>query len=40
MYELDPSNRLVIRNLIQAHKALGNDQKETFYRNAEKNSVK
>ena len=40
MYELDPTNRVVVRNLIQAYKALGNDQKETFYLNAEKNSVK
>ena len=36
MYEIEPQNRQVIRNLIQAYKTLGNDQKETFYRDAEK----
>lgn len=36
MYEIQPENRLVIRNLIQAYKTLGNDQKETFYREAGK----
>ena len=36
MYEIEPQNRQVIRNLIQANKTLGNDQKETFYRDAEK----
>ena len=36
MFEIEPTNRQVIRNLIQANKTLGNDQKETFYRDAEK----
>ena len=40
MYEIQPENRLVIRNLIQAYKTLGNDQKETFYREAEKKTLK
>lgn len=40
MYELDSSNKQIIRNLIQAYKTLGNDQKETFYRDAEKKLVK
>lgn len=40
MYEIQPENRQVIRNLIQAYKTLGNDQKETFYRDAEKKLVK
>ncbi|MFV0191460.1 tetratricopeptide repeat protein [Empedobacter falsenii] len=40
MYEIQPENRLVIRNLIQAYKTLGNDQKENFYRDAEKKLVK
>ncbi|WP_413532410.1 tetratricopeptide repeat protein [Empedobacter brevis] len=40
MHEIQPENRQVIRNLIQAYKTLGNDQKETFYRDAEKKLVK
>ncbi|MFV0170153.1 tetratricopeptide repeat protein [Empedobacter falsenii] len=40
MYEIQPENRLVIRNLIQAYKTLGNEQKENFYRDAEKKLVK
>ncbi|RRT86390.1 tetratricopeptide repeat protein [Empedobacter falsenii] len=40
MYELDSSNKQIIRNLIQAYKTLGNDQKENFYRDAEKKLVK
>ncbi|MGV0828828.1 tetratricopeptide repeat protein [Empedobacter brevis] len=40
MYEIQPENRQVIRNLIQAYKTLGNDQKETFYRDAEKKLAK
>lgn len=40
MYEIQPENRQVIRNLIQAYKTLGNDQKENFYRDAEKKLVK
>lgn len=40
MYEIQSENRLVIRNLIQAYKTLGNDQKETFYREAEKKTLK
>lgn len=40
MYEIQPENRQVIRNLIQAYKTLGNEQKETFYRDAEKKLVK
>jgi len=40
MYEIDPTNRVVIRNLIQANKTLGDDKKETFYRDAEKKLVK
>ncbi|WP_333662624.1 hypothetical protein [Chishuiella changwenlii] len=40
MYEIEPTNRVVIRNLIQANKTLGDDKKETFYREAEKKSVK
>ncbi|MFV0197565.1 tetratricopeptide repeat protein [Empedobacter falsenii] len=40
MYEIQPENRLVIRNLIQAYKTLGNEQKETFYREAERKTLK
>lgn len=40
MYEIQPENRLVIRNLIQAYKTLGNEQKENFYRDAEKKLTK
>ena len=40
MFEIEPTNRQVIRNLIQANKTLGNDQKENFYRDAEKKLVK
>lgn len=40
MYEIQPENRLVIRNLIQAYKTLGNEQKENFYRDAEKKITK
>lgn len=40
MYEIQPENRLVIRNLIQAYKTLGNEQKEIFYRDAEKKTLK
>lgn len=40
MYEIQPENRLVIRNLIQAYKTLGNEQKENFYREAEKKTLK
>ena len=40
MYEIEPENRLVIRNLIQAYKTLGNEQKENFYREAERKTLK
>lgn len=40
MYEIQPENRLVIRNLIQAYKTLGNEQKENFYREAERKTLK
>lgn len=40
IYELDPTNRVIIRNLIQANKTIGDDKKETFYRDAEKKLVK
>lgn len=40
VYELTPTNRQIIRNLIEAYKTTENQAKEDFYRDAEKKLVK